>query len=142
MAANTQLGNIQLRRLDRRGIVSVLCQRPMARLAGNSFVHAFALYVEDIGMAALADLMSRVGNRERCDLGDCLASIVSVLPKATRDEEVPQHQEGNNTHQEDGCQPEEVSRIFEPCHNGKYFKLFVRYKNEVSACRVPDHKGR
>src|SRR5208283_642080 len=142
VATDAQLGGIQLRGLHRRRIVGMLGERPVARLAGNSLVYAFALYVEDIGMAALADLVASVGNRQCRNLGDCLAAIMSVLSKTARDEGGTQHDESDDTHQKDGGHPEKVSRIFEIFHNGKFFKLFRRYKSEVSACRVPCHQSR
>src|SRR5208337_2249280 len=142
VATDAQLGGIQLLGLHRRWIVGMLGERPVARLACNSLVYAFALYVEDIGVAALANLVAGVGNRERSDLGDCLAAIMSVLSKTARDERGTQHDESDDTYQKDAGHPEEVPRIFESFHNGKFFKLFRRYKSEVSACRVLGHQSR
>ena len=117
MTTDAEHGGVQLCWLDRGRIVGVLRKRPMARLAGNSLMHALAFHFEDVGMAALADLMAGIRNRPRCDLLDRIAAVVSVLPKTARDENAAQHQEQNAPHQEDQCQTEEVTCIFEGFHS-------------------------
>ncbi len=85
MTTGAQHGGVQLCRLDRGRIISVLGQRPMARFAGHSLMYAFAFHFQDVSVTALADLMAGIGNRSRCDLCDCIAAIMSVLPETARD---------------------------------------------------------
>jgi hypothetical protein len=42
---------------------------------------------------------------------------VAVLSKTAWDQEPTDHQKGEDADQEDGCQPEEVSCIFEDIHD-------------------------
>ncbi len=95
----------------------MLRQRPMASLAGYSLMYALALYFEDVGVTALANLMACIRSRPRCNLTDRVAPVMPVFPKALRDENAAHHQEQNATHQEDRCQTEEVTRIFEGFHS-------------------------
>ncbi len=135
MTTDAEHGGVQLCRLDRGRIVGMLRQRPMARLAGNSLVHALAFHFQDVGVAAVADLMAGVRNRPRCDLLDRIAAVVSVLPKTARDENAAQHQKQNAPHQEDRCQPEEVTRIFEGFHSWIYNHPFGQASLRVLVIR-------
>jgi hypothetical protein len=119
VTTDAELGSIQFCGLDRRRIVSMLGQRPMARFAGHAFVDAFALDLEHICVTALADLVSGIGNRECRNLSHRISPIVSVLSKTARDEETAHNQEQHKTRHENGCQAEEVFRIFEALHRGK-----------------------
>jgi len=67
-------------------------ERPMTRFTSHALVDALALYIEDIGMAAFTDLVTSVGNRERCDLPDGVAPIVSVLPEAAGNQQAARDQ--------------------------------------------------
>jgi len=125
VAANAELGSIQLSRLDRGWVFGMLGQRPVARFAGYSLVHAFAFHIENVGVAALANLMSGISNRKCCNLGDGLAAIVAVLTKAAWHKESAYHQKQDKPDHEDGRQPEEMLRIFEILHRDKQFSLFV-----------------
>ncbi len=117
MAANAQLGGIQFLRLDSRGIVGMRGERAVTRFTGNGFVHAFALHVEDLGVATLADLVSCIRNRTRRYFGDRVAPIMSVLPKTLWHQQTARDQKQHEPDQEDGCQAEEVFRIFEFLHS-------------------------
>ena len=81
----TKHGCLQLRRLDRAGIFRMLRQRPMACLAVDSRMPSFLFQFEHVGMAHLARLVTRKGNRMRSNFGDCVAPVMAVLPETVRD---------------------------------------------------------
>ncbi len=85
-------------------------------------MYAFAFHLEDLGVAALADLVSRISNRKRSDLGDCRAPVMSILSKTPWHQETPHDQKQDDSCQEDGCQTEEVFRIFEAFHKRQIFQ--------------------
>ena len=97
VAADAQLGGIQLCWLNGCGIIGMPGQRPMARLAANSLVHAFTFHGKNLAVTALAYLMSSVGDRKRCDLADCVAPVMSVLSKAPRHQKATDDQENGKS---------------------------------------------
>jgi len=101
----------------------MLRQGTMARLAGNVLVDAFALHLQDVSMATLANLVTGVGDRKRRDLADCVAAIVSVLSKTARDEQATRDQKQREPYHEDGGEPKEMFRILETFHSGKKVDL-------------------
>jgi len=62
----------------------VLRQRSMTCLAVHMRVLAFALHIQNIGVARLAGLMTGKRDRARCNLTNCRTAIVSILPEARR----------------------------------------------------------
>ena len=86
VATGAKHGGLQFRRLDRDRVFRMLGQRPMTRLAVDSRMPSFLFQFEHVGMTRLAGLVAGKGNRMRGDLGDCVAPVMAVLPKATRDE--------------------------------------------------------
>ena len=117
VATDAKHRRIQLLRLDRRGIVGVFCLRSMARLAGNSLVHALALHVQDFSMATLAHLVSGIGDGQGRDLGDRVSPVVPVAAETAGNEDAAQHYKRHEADQKDGRQPEEVTCIFEGFHS-------------------------
>ena len=87
VATGAKHGGLQFRRLDRDRVFRMLDQRPMARLAVNSRMPSFLFQFEHVGVAHLAALVAGKGNWVRSDFGDCVASVMAVLPKAARDKE-------------------------------------------------------
>jgi len=77
----------------------------MTGLARYSLVNAFARYLEDLGVATLANLMAGVGNRERRNLADGVTAIVPVLTETAWNEESTRNQEQGHADQENRCQP-------------------------------------
>ena len=73
-------------------------------------------HVKDVRMAGLAGLVTGEMDRTGGDLGDRSSAVVSVLAKALRHNEVPDHQEHCKRHYEQEREPEEVSCIFEEVH--------------------------
>jgi hypothetical protein len=119
VTTNAKLGGVQLLGLDGSRIFGVFRERPVAGLAGHSLMHAFALHIQYIGMAALADLVPSVSNRERRDLRNGLAAIMSVLPETSRDEQAARDQKQREAYHEDSGKTEEVFRILKTFHSGK-----------------------
>ena len=79
-------------------------------------------------MARLAGLVTGKGNRMRGDFGDCVAPVMAVLPKAARDKEASHQQEEDYAYQEDRCEPQQVSCIFE------YFHRCIRNALRATNC--------
>jgi hypothetical protein len=82
MASRTKNSGIRLYRCHRGRIVGVFGQRSVARFAAHVHVSAFALHIEDIGMAGLASLVTGELNGSSRDFAECSTAIVPILPKA------------------------------------------------------------
>lgn len=106
----------------------MLCQRPMTRLAVDPRMLSFLFQFEHVGVAHLAALVAGKGNWVRSDFGDCVASVMAVLPKAARDKEASRQQEQDCAYQEDQCKPQQVSCIFE------YFHGCIRNALQATDC--------
>jgi hypothetical protein len=65
----------------------VLRLRTMASLARDAGMFTFALLFEYFAVANFAGLMTRMGDRERGDLGDRIAAVMAKLSKAAWDHE-------------------------------------------------------
>jgi hypothetical protein len=94
----------------------MLCQRSVASFAVHISVLARGLCLQDVGVARFACFVSGEVNRASCDLCDCGAAVVPVLPKTLRHNEVPNHKENDKGDYKQEREPEEVSCIFEEVH--------------------------
>ena len=86
VAAGTDDGRVGKGGLHRGGIVGVLALSTVAGLAGNVGVSAKLFLIDDLGVTAFADFMSRETRRADGDLGDGISPIVAVLAKAFGDD--------------------------------------------------------
>ena len=84
------------------------CLGTVAGLARNNHMPALLLLIDDVGMAGLARIVARKGNRPSCDLRDRCAPIVPVLAKAPRNNCGTQDDEGNHSYCHDGSEADEV----------------------------------
>jgi len=75
-----------------------------------------------------------IGNGTGGNLCDRISAIMSELPKTARHQKSTQYQEQDEPHQEDRCQAEEVTCIFESFHR------FI--SSNSSAKQVPLMPGR
>jgi len=82
MAARAKNSGVRLYRCHRGRIVGVFGQRSVARFAAHVHVSAFALHIEDIGMAGLASLVTGELNGSSRDFAECSTAIVPILTKA------------------------------------------------------------
>jgi len=101
----------------------VLGQRAVTGLAGDMGVDALALHIVDLGVATFAGPMTGEHDRFRCNFGQGGAPVVTVLAKATRDEDAARHQEQDDTSSKNCCHPPEM-----PC------VLQIRHRVNASPC--------
>jgi hypothetical protein len=112
VTSGTYDGGVQSFGLQRSGVVRVLGQSPVARLASDYHMFAKLFLVRDVGMASLADIVPGERNRPRRDLTDRRPSIVAVLPKTAGYHSGSQKQEDHQRYGDDGSQPNEVFDVF------------------------------
>jgi len=112
VTAGAKHGGVQFCWLERSGVFRMLGERPMTGLARHSLVFTLCFRFQNVGMAALASLVAAKGNRATCDFGDGISAVVSVLSEGARNQHAAQHEEDDEPHQKDCCQPEEVTCIF------------------------------
>ena len=111
MAANAQYSHVHFGRLESCRIVGMLGQWPVARLARDMRVHAFALHLEDFGVAALASPMTGKHDRLCGNFGQGGTPVVPVLAESLGHEDASHHQEQNDTSSKDRCHSPEMPGI-------------------------------
>ena len=82
MAADAELGRIELFWSSSAGISSVRGQRPMACLAIYPHVLAFDFLIENVRMAGFTSFMPRIVDRLGLHVSQCITAEVAVLAKA------------------------------------------------------------
>ena len=108
VTTGTHQCRIKLRRSNRCRILGVVGKCSMASLTRNHHMLTQFFLVYDLGVASLADLMSRKSNRTRRDLGDSVSAIVAVLSKATGDYSGANKDESDRRNGHDQRQPNEM----------------------------------
>jgi hypothetical protein len=116
VATHAQNCRIQLGRLDRRGILGVLSEGPVAGFAVHMGVLPLAFHLENIGMARLAGLVSGEGHGSRRNFSDGISAVMSILAKTAWDQDGAQNYEYNDSSDEDQGHAEQVFDILEPVH--------------------------
>ena len=113
MTTDAEHGSVELFRCDRRGVVGVLRQRPMAGLAVDPRVPSILLLFENVAVASLARLMPGEVHRTCRQVGQGAPAEMSVLSEALRNQCVAEDEEEQQADEEDGGQPEKVPSVFE-----------------------------
>jgi hypothetical protein len=85
--------------------------RAVAGFTGNARMLPGFLQVENVGVTAFADLMSRVDNRERGDFSSRIGTIVAELAEAPRHQEGTEPEEREDGHDGHRSQPHQMSGI-------------------------------
>ena len=112
MAANAQMYDIGLFWFETGGIVSVLGERPVAGLAVDLSVDTVSFGVGYIGVTALADLVTGIGDRARSDLRQGVAPVVTVLAKTLREESAAQDDKENQANEENRGHAKQMRDVF------------------------------
>ncbi len=116
MATSAKDSRIQLRRRHRRRIVGMRCQRAVTGLACYPLVYALALYIQYVGVTALANLMPGIVNRQGCDLSYGVSAVMTVAPKAARYQQTAQYHERDEPNQKNRRHAKKMPRILEDLH--------------------------
>ncbi len=93
----------------------MLGQCPVARLAGDHHVLALLFLIDDIRMAAFADVVAGKGNGPGSSFRNRGAAVVTVLSKAARYDRLAQDDERNHGYGDDDCKPDEVFNVLKQC---------------------------
>jgi len=113
VTAGAYHSRVELRRRNGCRIVSVLSKGSVAGLTRNHHVFAQLFLVDNVGVASLADLMSRVRNRTGCDVSHGISAIVAVLAEAVRSQDSPNQDKRNHCNCDDYSQPNEMFDVLE-----------------------------
>ena len=113
VAAGADDGGVELRRLYRCGIVSMLGLGSVAGFAGDNHMPALLFMIDDVGMAGLAYIVAGEGDGPGRDLSNGSAAIVSVLAKALRNDEGAQGDECDHCDRHDHREPDEMFNVLE-----------------------------
>ncbi len=117
MALRAQHGRVRFERNDGE-IFRMLRLRAMASLACDSGMFALDLFIEDIGVAAFAGLVPGVHDGQRRNLRNGVAAVMSVFPKAVRDQEGSNNQEPHYPHHKHGRDAEQMFGVLHDRHMG------------------------
>ena len=132
VTADAQHRGVDFRGLKRGGVVGMLGQWSVTGLARDMRVHALALHVEHIGVAAFTSLMAGEHHRFRGDVGNSRGPVVAVLSKGLGNKDPAQDQEQGDPHSEDRRHPKKVPCILKVCH-----RFDREYLVRLSIC-MPD----
>ena len=113
VAAAAYDAGVQFRRLHACRIVRVLGLCSMARLTGNNDMLALLLQVDNVGVAAFANLVPGMGNRVGRDLSKRRSPVVAILPKALRHNRRSKNQENTYQNGDDYGKSDQMLGIFE-----------------------------
>lgn len=113
VTTSTHDGSVELCRRNGYRIVSVLRLGTVAGFARDDDMPALLLLVDDVGMAALANIVAGKGHGTGSDLSDGGATVVSILPEAARNDSRPQDDEGNQRNRHDSGEPDEVFDVLQ-----------------------------
>jgi hypothetical protein len=113
VTASTDDGGVELRGLDRCGIVGMFGLGAVAGFTGDDDVAALLFLVNNVGVAGLADLVTGVGDGAGGDLGNGVTAVVSVLAKAVGDDGGAKKDEGDQGDRHDSGEPDEVFNVLE-----------------------------
>jgi hypothetical protein len=92
----------------------------MTGLASDAGMFALGLLFEDIGMAGFTGLVPGMDDRQRRNLRNGVAAVMSVLPKAVRDEVGSQAKERQYAGSKQGCDAQEVSGVLHECYESNF----------------------
>lgn len=112
MAADAQLGRIQLLRRNSAGIVGVFGQRPVTGFTIHLRMLAFAFQVQNVRVAGFAGLMSGIRNGLGFDLSQRIAAKVPILPKTFGHKIAPYQNEDKDPGGKNPRQTEKMSCVF------------------------------
>ena len=124
VAADAEDRGIKPGRGQGSGIIRVPGQRPMAGFAIHVSVLATLFLVEDIGMAGFTGLMAGEIEWPGGDFGQRIAAIVSVLSETAGHHKASDNQKQDYARDEQSCQSEQMSRIFEGIHDAMSTRIF------------------
>ncbi len=99
MAAYTKHRSVELCRLHRARIVSMLSQRTVAGFTVDACMLARLLHLRNVGMASFATALTRKVDGASGDIANSRAAVMAIFSEALRYYEVSNHQknhEGNN----------------------------------------------
>ncbi len=113
VAAGAEHGRVELRRLNGRGIVGVPRLSSVAGFAGDDDMLPELFLIDDVGMAALANVVAGEGHGPGGDFSDGSSPEVSVLAETARDDEGAQADECNQCDCHDSREPDEVFDVLE-----------------------------
>lgn len=85
----------------------------VAGLAGNDDVLAEFFLIDDVGVAAFADLVPGMGNRASGDFGNGRTAIVAILTKRAGNDDGAQEHERDQGKRHDYREADEMFDIFE-----------------------------
>ena len=91
VATRAEHRGIQLVRHNRSRVVGVLSLRPVAGLAGHSFVHTLVLHIDDFAMASLAGLMTSIGDGQSCNFTYRIRTIMPIAAETVRHQKTSQY---------------------------------------------------
>ena len=112
MAANAQMYDIGLFWFETGGIVGMFGERPVACLAVDRSVDTVSFGVGDVGVTALADLVTGIGDRARSDLRQGVAPVMTVLAKTLREESAAQDDKENQANEENRGHAKQMRDVF------------------------------
>jgi hypothetical protein len=136
VAADAQYSRVEFRGLNRR-VIGVFRQWSVTRLAVDLHVAATPLLLQNVRMAAFADLVAGEIHGSGGNLADGISTVVSILSKTLRHQELTHSQKQQAADNENRSQPKEVPCIFEGIHE-KAAPLWIQ--GAWPECGVPDHK--
>jgi len=109
----------------------MLCLRTVASLASNSGMFALGLDAENIGVAGFAGFVPGMDDGQCGNLRDRIATVMSVFPKALRDEKRPNTGERQDAHHKYSCDTEQMFGVLHICWEGNFKPSFGRRLRSV-----------
>ena len=102
---------VELRRLDRARVVGVFGLRSVAGFAGDHDVFAEFFLIDNVGVAAFANIVAGVRNRAGRGFRDGRSSVMAVLAERLRDNGSAQNDEGGDRDDDHSGQTDQVFRV-------------------------------
>ena len=113
MTTSAEDGGVEFCGLDRRGIIGVPGQCPMASFASNDNMLALILLFCYVGVTAFADRMAGMGDGTSRYLINGCSSKMTVLPEGTGNDCSSEPDKGEDPDCHQGSEPDEVFYVVE-----------------------------
>lgn len=98
------------------GIFRVLRERSVAGLAIYVRMFAGLLFIENVAMARFACFVTGVGDGKGSDFGDGIRAVMTVFAEAFGDEVGAKGKKGENAHQKDASDAQQMFGVSESIH--------------------------
>ena len=112
MTLRAQYGRVRQGRHQGDWVLSVLGLGAMASLTRDPGMFALGLHLEDIAVAGLTGFVPGVDDGQSRDLRNGVAPVVSIFPKAARDEKGSNAEERHHTRHKQGGDAKQMFSVF------------------------------